>query len=1858
MKKLLSLILSCSLLSQSFWVLPEVFAQTEPAPAPVQITANTPLSIGASESSSISDQELIQQDSVNNFQGGANFSLPIHTPPGINGFQPSLGLSYNSHASERNGFLGYGWGMDFGSIKRINQEGIDQMYIKPSYYASVGPAQGELVLLNEENGLETYGLRREQSFAKITYDSINNHWTVISTSGVSYKLGSNNDSRLQSPDQSLTHSWKLDKIKNVHGLEINYQYLRRKQMLYPKSIQYGAAVNSYNHPFEIRFQPFYDEAPQGNRQDESFEYHRGFRVDHNYLLTDIEIWVEGNQQLNYALEYRADAFRSDLISFETQTVGSTPSLSQKIEMQYFHQRDGFFGALSYKRYKLRSVSLPKGGSLHWEYLPARHFMDGIHFNEGTQSPLVVVKSLTKKDGRGLNSTTQYEYEHASSYFESALERQLAGFGKVSSTDPLNNKVIQYFHQGGGFDGSSLGEQSDNWYLIGRSYRSERYDPQGNMLQRSITKWNSTPLSPKRSFINQQLATNTTFTNSQSKSTASSYIFDQSNGNLLESIEHGEVTANNDGTFSDIGNDQRKSVISYASNAAKHLLSFPSEQQLYDQNEQLIAQSQTVYDELPFERIRFGNATQTSVFFSEENRSISSSRSFNENGQLLQMTDALGNSSSIVYDNKSLYPQSISNALGHNTLFERNLLYGKTTKITNVNGLITESILDGLGRIIEQKSMDPNQGNQLQTITTTEYQESQFPHAIVATVYGDNQNTAKSYSYLDGFGRIIQTRGEDAGSPGQYIVSNTIYDTLGRTESVSLPVFANGSEFNLNDGSSILTTTTYDALSRPLTVTDANGSTSFSYDLWDSSVTDALGNSKTSKSDTFGRLIEVIEQLTTNNQQFSTKYSYDSRDLLVQIENANGNIRNISYDSLGRLITQEDLHTPADTDFGSRSYTYDDNGNVLSVTKADGTVLSSTYDALNRVLTQSGSTVNYSYSYDQGPFGIGQLSSVTGPDHTWTGSYDIRGRLVSESVSLMNLPQTTDYGPWTKSYTYTRFDQPSTITYPDSTSLSYSYNKVGQIKDINSSAGGIITHIGYSPLSQVEGVSYGNGLRSVFSYDPNQMYRMTKKRTEPAAVPVVFTPLSSGEVSWTSWMSEIVPSAHATLELYYDEDILPVNDSGLELYYDDGIEYGNVFNDTGSGDDVIDMGSFSRGRRVSDPVDNPLRDEAGGEIEKPLVMQSGPMGSGNDAIIYLQTQYRNTMQTVSPAVKYQVWVEREGARLWDSGLVSLGTPLNHGENSPLVAVDTSTLGEGEASWKMFFELEDGINTPMSDMTVFTVAADVTPTAPSVTFLQDIDYLYDAVGNIVSLIENSGTAATKNASYVYDDLYRLESSTVSATTAGQDYTRTQTYGPTGNILSKSDVGAYEYAQQGKTNPQAVSRISNTDGSSMDFVYDDNGNLIQETQTHSDGSSLVKDLSWDELDRIVSIAVTNEAGSVSTVSFVYDQGGRRLSKTLSNDLGLKTTLYPFSDYEVTEEGMTKVSVSANNMHLATIESPQASSLQPPAVFFSHTDHLGGGNILTDSDGEQSQTLDYYPFGSIRVDQQYTEFDETKKYTGHEFDDETGYYYAQARYYHPHIGRFISEDPLGWRVGELMERFQQTPQAFNDYSYTINNPIILVDPNGEFFWFAAAAVLAAVPVITTAALFITTTAIGQIGMVQTVEDTSSYIQTLQGNGSTEDKFIQSTIFVGTNTPFTKPAKGLKQPIKKLTNEVTESIVKTINRGPRSNLRKNLQQIYGKTSDVVQAHHIVAYDDIKADPARKILDKFGIDINDIDNGVFLGAPGSNSTESVIHNSKLHSEDYYNMVNDRLGQANSKEEALETLDGIRNQLLTNSTDWE
>ncbi len=105
----------------------------------------------------------------------------------------------------------------------------------------------------------------------------------------------------------------------------------------------------------------------------------------------------------------------------------------------------------------------------------------------------------------------------------------------------------------------------------------------------------------------------------------------------------------------------------------------------------------------------------------------------------------------------------------------------------------------------------------------------------------------------------------------------------------------------------------------------------------------------------------------------------------------------------------------------------------------------------------------------------------------------------------------------------------------------------------------------------------------------------------------------------------------------------------------------------------------------------------------------------------------------------------------------------------------------------------------------------------------------------------------------------------------------------------------------------------------------------------------------------------------------------------------------------------------------------------------HLGSSSVITDDTGNTKETIDYHPFGTYRIRQDLDpSFPDTNyTFTGQEDDDGTGLYNYNARLYDPELGRFISADSIIPEPGNL--------QAFNRYSYCVNNPLVYVDPSGH---------------------------------------------------------------------------------------------------------------------------------------------------------------------------------------------------------------------
>jgi RHS repeat-associated protein len=109
---------------------------------------------------------------------------------------------------------------------------------------------------------------------------------------------------------------------------------------------------------------------------------------------------------------------------------------------------------------------------------------------------------------------------------------------------------------------------------------------------------------------------------------------------------------------------------------------------------------------------------------------------------------------------------------------------------------------------------------------------------------------------------------------------------------------------------------------------------------------------------------------------------------------------------------------------------------------------------------------------------------------------------------------------------------------------------------------------------------------------------------------------------------------------------------------------------------------------------------------------------------------------------------------------------------------------------------------------------------------------------------------------------------------------------------------------------------------------------------------------------------------------------------------------------------------------------------LYFS--DGIGSARVITNVNGGICQDSDYLPFGQEIA---YTSTcPQNYKFTGMERDAETDNDHAQYRQYAWNFGRWLSPDPL------MASAHVKNPQTWNRYSYALNNPLSIIDPEGLY--------------------------------------------------------------------------------------------------------------------------------------------------------------------------------------------------------------------
>ncbi|HEV2489118.1 MAG TPA: RHS repeat-associated core domain-containing protein [Candidatus Acidoferrales bacterium] len=274
-----------------------------------------------------------------------------------------------------------------------------------------------------------------------------------------------------------------------------------------------------------------------------------------------------------------------------------------------------------------------------------------------------------------------------------------------------------------------------------------------------------------------------------------------------------------------------------------------------------------------------------------------------------------------------------------------------------------------------------------------------------------------------------------------------------------------------------------------------------------------------------------------------------------------------------------------------------------------------------------------------------------------------------------------------------------------------------------------------------------------------------------------------------------------------------------------------------------------------------------------------------------------------------------------------------------------------------------------------------------------------GSVTGITNSVDTNETQTISY--DNLNRVLSAATKSTSGNDCWGQSFGVDAVANLTSMS-----------VTQCSAGSLSVSTDGNNhlTDYGYDHAGDMT------GDGSYTY---AYDAESRITS---------ANGVSYLYDGDGLRVKKSSG------TLYWRGAAGETLSESDLNGNITNEYVFFA---GRRIARISGSTVNYFYADALGTVHTITDATGHACYDATFTPYGQEMLNPNITQTCSSNyKFTGYEYDSETGLYYGFARYYNPRLGRFMSTDALAGGTGN--------PQSQNSYAYVINNPANMVDPLG----------------------------------------------------------------------------------------------------------------------------------------------------------------------------------------------------------------------
>jgi RHS repeat-associated protein len=317
-----------------------------------------------------------------------------------------------------------------------------------------------------------------------------------------------------------------------------------------------------------------------------------------------------------------------------------------------------------------------------------------------------------------------------------------------------------------------------------------------------------------------------------------------------------------------------------------------------------------------------------------------------------------------------------------------------------------------------------------------------------------------------------------------------------------------------------------------------------------------------------------------------------------------------------------------------------------------------------------------------------------------------------------------------------------------------------------------------------------------------------------------------------------------------------------------------------------------------------------------------------------------------------------------------------------------------------------------------SASLSAIAPQGRRRTDYDYSMDALSRITemsftSLIGSSGTSGS--SAFAHDAASQL-------TSADHDY------------LTDEDYSFDASGNRTMTDYVTGSNNQLTGDGTFTYEYDDEGNRTKKTNT---STSDTIEYTWDQRNRLTKIVEKDSLGSVTTqVDYTYDLFDRRIEKSVDADgAGLGTAVAEHFTYDGADIVLTldaNGDITSRLLHGPAIDQVLVSEDALGDILWPLADHLGSVRDIIDSEGNVENHILYNSFGEV-VSETDSALGYLFGFTGRERDVESDLQFNRARYYDAAVGRWISEDPIGFAAGDT-----------NLNRYVGNAPVDKVDPWG----------------------------------------------------------------------------------------------------------------------------------------------------------------------------------------------------------------------